>query len=110
MKEEDQIKTSFITSYGTYYYITMPFGLKNAGSTYQHCMQRCQHEQIGKNVHIYIDDIAIVSKEKDTLLDDLRETFDNLRWGPLTVSRAFLAFIKGGKLRLDGATPHLLHQ
>ena len=41
LKKEDQIKTSFITPYGTYYYITMPFGMKNAGATYQHCMQRC---------------------------------------------------------------------
>lgn len=79
MKKEDQIKTSFITPYGTYYYITMPSGLKNAGSTYQRCMQRCLHEQIGKNVHVYVDDIAVVSKEKDTLLEDLRETFENVR-------------------------------
>jgi hypothetical protein len=31
----DQIKTSFITPYRAYYYVTMPFGLKNAGETYQ---------------------------------------------------------------------------
>ena len=35
MKESDQLATSFITPYGTYCYITMPFGLKNAGATYQ---------------------------------------------------------------------------
>ena len=38
MKESDQIKTSFTTPYGNYYYVTMPFGLKNAGATYQRCM------------------------------------------------------------------------
>lgn len=79
MKESDQIKTSFITPYGTYCYITMPFGLKNAGATYQRCMQRCLNEQIGRNVHVYVDDIAVMSKKKDDLIADLQETFDNLR-------------------------------
>ena len=48
MKESDEIKTSFITPYGTYCYITMPFGLKNAGATYQRCMQNCLAKQVGK--------------------------------------------------------------
>jgi hypothetical protein len=34
MKEFDQLATSFVTLFGTYYYVTMPFGLKNAGATY----------------------------------------------------------------------------
>ena len=41
MKESDQFATSFITPYGSYCYVTMPFGLKNIGATYQRCMQRC---------------------------------------------------------------------
>ena len=56
----------------------MPFGLKNAGATYQRCMQRCLNEQIGRNVHVYVDDIAVMSRKKADLLDNLRETFDNL--------------------------------
>ena len=39
MKESNQLATSFITPYGSYCYVTMPFGLKNAGATYQRCMQ-----------------------------------------------------------------------
>ena len=56
----------------------MPFGLKNAGATYQRCMQRCLHEQLCRNVHVYVDDIAVMSRKKADLLEDLRETFDNL--------------------------------
>ena len=38
MKESDQLATSFITPFGLYYYVSMAFGLKNAGTTYQRCM------------------------------------------------------------------------
>jgi len=38
MKESDQLATSFITPFGIFCYVTMPFGLKNAGATYQRCM------------------------------------------------------------------------
>lgn len=75
----DQVKTSFITPYGAYCYTTMPFGLKNAGATYQRCMQKCLQAQIGRNVHAYVDDVVVKTKERHTLLDDLKETFANLR-------------------------------
>jgi hypothetical protein len=75
----DQIKTSFITPYGAYCYVTMPFGLKNAGATYQRTMQRCLRGQIGRNVHAYVDDVVVKTKQSGTLLDDLKETFANLR-------------------------------
>ena len=39
MKESDQVTTSFITPYGSYCFITMPFDLKNTDATYQRCMQ-----------------------------------------------------------------------
>ena len=40
MKESDQLATSFITPFGMYCYITMPFGLRNVGATYQRCMNQ----------------------------------------------------------------------
>jgi hypothetical protein len=58
--------------------MTMPFGLKNTGATYQRCMQACLKEQIGRNIKVYIDDIVIKSAKADNLLDDLRKTFANL--------------------------------
>ena len=57
----------------------MPFGLKSAHATYQRCVQNCLHKQIGRNVHAYVDDIVVKSRKEETLIDDLRETFDNLR-------------------------------
>jgi hypothetical protein len=47
MKESDQLATSFVTPYGTYCYVTMPFGLKNTGAMYQRTMQKCLADQIG---------------------------------------------------------------
>jgi uncharacterized membrane-anchored protein YhcB (DUF1043 family) len=74
----DQIKTSFITPYGAYCYVTMSFGLKNAGASYQQTMQRCLQEQIGRNMHAYMDDVVVKTKQSGTLLDDLKETFTNM--------------------------------
>lgn len=79
MAVEDEEKTAFITSVGCYCYTCMPFGLKNAGSTFQRALSECLGSQLGRNVEAYMDDIVIKSKRGDSLIDDLRETFDNLR-------------------------------
>src|SRR5438132_12968324 len=77
LNESDYIKTAFITSFGAFCYITMPFGLKNAGATYQRAMQRCLHDQLGRNMEAYIDDIIIKSQVKEDLIYDLFETLKN---------------------------------
>ena len=41
LKESDQLATAFITPFGCFCYVKMPFGLKNTGATYQRCMQLC---------------------------------------------------------------------
>jgi hypothetical protein len=56
----------------------MPFGLKNAGATYQRMMQNCLESQIGQNIQVYIDDVVITTRKEESLITDLRETFDNL--------------------------------
>ncbi|KAK1646944.1 hypothetical protein QYE76_064749 [Lolium multiflorum] len=48
------------------------------GATYQRMMQKCLATQIGKNVQVYIDDVVITTKHGSTLIEDLKETFDNL--------------------------------
>ena len=79
MKESDQLVTSFITPFGMYCYITMPFGLRNAGATYQRCMLHVFGDHLGRNVEAYVDDIIVKSRKADDLVADLRIAFDCLR-------------------------------
>ena len=78
MYEDDQEKTSFVTSQGLFCYRVMPFGLKNAGATYQRLMNRMFVPQIGRNVQVYVDDMLVKSRREEDHLEDLRETFDTL--------------------------------
>jgi hypothetical protein len=79
IKEEDQEKTAFITPFGAYYYTTMSFGLKNAGATYQRAIQACFKKQLNKNVEAYVDDVVVMTRNSNTLIADLEETFASLR-------------------------------
>ena len=74
--EEDQEKTSFVTSQGLYCYKVMPFGLKNVGATYQRLVNRMFSHQIGRNVEVYVDDMVVKSKDEANHLVDLKETFN----------------------------------
>jgi hypothetical protein len=74
LKNEDEEKTTFITPYGVFCYQVMPFGLKNAGATYQRMMQNCLGSQIGRNIQVYIDDVVITTRKEESLIDDLKET------------------------------------
>ena len=59
----------------------MSFGLKNAGATYQRAIQTCLGDQIGENVEAYVDDVVVKTKNPDALIEDLKQTFENLkRW------------------------------
>jgi hypothetical protein len=79
MKESDQLATSFIMPFGMYCYVTMLFGLRNTGATYQRCMQHVFGDHIGRTVEAYVDDIVVKTKKADDLVDDLRIAFDCLR-------------------------------
>jgi BarA-like signal transduction histidine kinase len=79
MEEEDQEKSAFIISRGLFCYKAMPFGLKNAGATYQRLVNKMFHDQIGRNMEVYVDDMLVKSKENEDHLADLNETFRALR-------------------------------
>jgi hypothetical protein len=79
IKEEDQEKTAFITPFGAYWYMTMSLGLKNSGATYQRAIQACFKRQLNKNVEAYVDDVVVKTRNSNTLIADLEETFASLR-------------------------------
>ena len=79
MALDDQEKTAFVTPIGNYHYKVMPFGLKNARSTYQMIMMRMFESLLGKNIEIYIDDMVVKSKVVSEHLGDLRVIFEILR-------------------------------
>uniref|UniRef100_A0A251S1L9 Putative reverse transcriptase domain-containing protein n=1 Tax=Helianthus annuus TaxID=4232 RepID=A0A251S1L9_HELAN len=62
MEPSDQEDTAFMTPTGLYCYIAMPFGLRNAGATYQRLVNMMFKDQIGKTMEVYIDDM-VVKKE-----------------------------------------------
>lgn len=57
----------------------MPFGLKNAGATYQRLVIAMFKEQLGHTMEVYIDDMVVKSKDKHSHLADLSKTFSILR-------------------------------
>ena len=71
----DQEKTTFTTPWGTFMYAKMPFGLMNAGATFQRAMDITFSEEKGRYVVIYLDDITIFSKIDPDHLQHLRKVF-----------------------------------
>jgi hypothetical protein len=57
----------------------MSFGLKNTSATYQRASQPFFKKQINKNVEAYVDDVVVKTRNSDTLIADLEETFTSLR-------------------------------
>ena len=57
----------------------MSFGLKNAGMTYRRAMQLCFANQLHRSVEAYVDDVVVKTKESDSFIPDLEETFNSLR-------------------------------
>jgi hypothetical protein len=99
MAKEDEKKTAFITPCKVYCYVCMPFGLKNAGATFQRLMRKALGAQMGKNMEAYIDDIVFKTREGRTLVEDLEETFTNLRKVNIKLNPAKCAFgVPSGKL------------
>ena len=95
---EDQEKTTFMTPVGNYHYKVMPFGLKNAGSTYQRMMTRMFEPQLGKVIEDYIDDMVVKSKVVSEHVKDLEIIFNILREHKLWLNASKCSFgIGSGK-------------
>nr|GEV85162.1 reverse transcriptase domain-containing protein [Tanacetum cinerariifolium] len=75
LAESDEEKMTFHTGQGLYCYTKMPFGLKNAGATYQRLVDKAFDSQIGRNIEVYVDDLVIKSHTKAEMLRDIGQTF-----------------------------------
>ena len=64
----DKIKTAFITEWGMYCYKVMPFGLKNAGATYQRAATALFHDMMHKEVEVYVNDMMVKSETREDIL------------------------------------------
>nr|XP_025676136.1 uncharacterized protein LOC112776263 [Arachis hypogaea] len=98
MHKMDQEKTAFITENGNYCYNVMPFGLKNAGATYQRLMNKIFQQQIGRNIEVYVDDMVAKTKLGDSHIQDLAEIFGQIRRYNMRLNPEKCAFgVQGGK-------------
>ncbi|GAU47395.1 hypothetical protein TSUD_372840 [Trifolium subterraneum] len=87
MAEIDKTKTAFMTETGNYYYNVMPFGLKNAGATYQRMMNKVFHNEIGDMLEVYMDDMIVKSEDEIDHTLHLKRVFGqarkfNMRFNP----------------------------
>ena len=99
MAPEDKAKTTFVTPWGTYCYKVMPFGLKNAGVTYQRAMVTLFHDMMHKEIEVYVDDMIAKSKKGEDHVEVLRKLFERLRKYELRLNPAKCSFgVKLGKL------------
>ncbi|XP_059627432.1 uncharacterized protein LOC132270260 [Cornus florida] len=94
LAEEDVHKTAFRCpgSIGTFEWIVMPFGLKNAGATYQRAMNSIFHDMIGRFMEIYIDDVVVKSSAKRQHLEHLKRAFERMRIHKLKMNPLKCAF------------------
>jgi hypothetical protein len=79
MAPEDREKTSFITPWGAFCYVVMPFGLINAGATYQRGMTKIFHDMIHKEIEVYVDDMIVKSGTEEEHVEYLLKMFQRLR-------------------------------
>ncbi|XP_059659004.1 uncharacterized protein LOC132305373 [Cornus florida] len=94
LAEEDVHKTAFRCpgSIGTFEWIVMPFGLKNAGATNQRAMNSIFHDMIGRFMEIYIDDVVVKSSAKRQHLEHLKRAFERMKVHKLKMNPLKCAF------------------
>jgi hypothetical protein len=76
---DDQEKTTFTTPWGTFMYEKMPFGLMNAGETFQRAMDIDFADEKDKFIVIYLDDITVYSASDEEHIKHLRRAFEKCR-------------------------------
>lgn len=78
MSEQDKQKTAFVTPFGAWQFKNMPFGLRNAPSTFQRTMDMVLSGAKWNHCLVYIDDILIFSETVDDHLQHIADVFGRL--------------------------------
>ena len=79
MSPKDAMKTAFRTPIGNFYYTVMPFGLKNAGATYQRAMTAIFHDIMHCKLEDYVDDVVVKIETREGHFKTLRRVFKRCR-------------------------------
>jgi hypothetical protein len=96
---EDREKTTFTTPWGTFMYAKIPFGLMNAGATFQRAMDIAFIGEKEKFVVIYLDDITVFSRSDKEHYHHLKKVFLKCRKFGLSLNpKKSLFSMKEGKL------------
>ena len=90
---EDQAKTTFICSYGTFAFRLMPFGLCNAPTTFQRCMFSIFSDLLDDCVEVFMDDFSVYGSNFGNCLENLSKVLDK----------------PSIKIGMSKETPYILH-
>nr|KYP31356.1 Retrovirus-related Pol polyprotein from transposon 17.6 [Cajanus cajan] len=94
----DEVHTSFITDHANFCYRVMPFGLKNAGATYQRLMDKVFHQQIGQNMEVYVDNMVVKTALAEGHAADLAEVLSQIKKHNMRLNPEKCVFgVQGGK-------------
>ena len=88
--EEDVQKTAIITPFGLYEFLRMPFGLRNAGQSFQRFMDQIM-EGI-QNIFVYMDDILVASESQEEHREHLRAVLQRLEEHGLVLNKEKCVF------------------
>ena len=94
MDPESQEKTAFSTESGHYEFLRMPFGLKNAPSTFQRVMNSILGDLIGKTCYVYLDDVIVFGSNLKNHISNLHLVLEKLGKANLKIQIHKCDFLK----------------
>lgn len=92
MDEDSSQYTAFMTSDNQYEFVRMPFGLANAAASFSKLMSTIMAGLVGSAVHIYLDDLVVMSKDWNVHMKSLKDVLQRIKSANLTIKLAKCKF------------------